>query len=827
MSKIYELDNKQDWYHNAAALAILLITFIVYNITKAPTLSFWDCGEFIACSYTLGIPHPPGTPLYIMLGRIFSIIPFHEDISANVNMLSAVTGAFAAMFAFLTTFKLIRWWWPSEEFSGWKKATAYIGSIVGSLMFAFGRTHWNNTVEAEVYTPAMLIMIVTIWLLLVWIEKRDSASSDKYLILISYLAFLSIGIHLTTFLIMPAVFLAVILFSERLRKDIRFYLAGFCLVLIAYSFESFVLASGVWLVVSIVGTIVKKDRIWKLSLGLVLAAIIGYSCQLYTPIRSAQQPSINQNNPSESYTAFNNFLERKQYMQESMITRAMTRRAELINQFGNYPRMGFWRFFSHQYGINGRPFAFLFVLGLLGLYELIRRKPEIGWPFLFMILLGTVVLVLYMNFADGTRQNPITGDGHIEVRDRDYFFTPGFVLFGIALGLGTAGLLEMARQSIMRKIAFLRTPIMVFVSALVLLVTAPVMANYHIADRSNNYIPYDFAKNYLDSCEPNSILFIAGDNDTFPIWCLQEVYGYRTDVTVVNLMLSNLPWYIKQIRDQKNIPLRFTDAQINSFVPQIYPNGRRVRVQDRVLDEILNVNQWQKSIYFAITIPHDMRQYNGASVQPNLIMQGLAYRLEPGKIAGKIDMEKNYDLYFNKFSYRSLADESVYKDERTKALTGNYTTGLQLMADSLRKIKQFDKAIALTKKAAEIVPYEYSSYNYLAQLYVEAGMEDKIPELVKQVPEDKEQDIYFIWGMAHKYEGHLQKANVRLRFVFENYPHFNDGFREYSRLLYESKHFTDLRKVIETWVNNNPDDAEAPKMLESLNRSLYTPAQDS
>ncbi len=827
MNIINELQGDKDRLHQGLAGFVLIFSLIIYTITKAPTLSFWDCGEFVTCSYILGIPHPPGTPFYIILGRLFSMLPLVSDIAARVNMLSAVTGGFAAFFAYLVTFRIIRMWWTKGDFTGWKRVSAYIGAFVGSMMFAFGRTHWNNSVEAEVYTPAMLVMMIVIWLLLRWIEKRHLASSDKLLYLITYLAFLSIGIHLTTFLIMPAVFLAIILFSKRLRKDIRFYITGCCLFLVAHNFELFAIATGLWLIICLVALLIKRERIWRLCFGMVLLTVLGFSCQLYTPIRSAQHPAINQNNPSSSYKAFNNFLERRQYGQESMFKRALTRRAELANQFGNFKRIGLWRFFSHQYGINGRSFAFIFVLGLLGLYEIIRRQPKFGWPFLIMILLGTVVLVWYMNFADGTRQNPVTGNGHIEVRDRDYFFTPGFVLFGIAIGIGVAALIDMARTSIMNKMAGLKTPIMIFVCALVLLSAAPIMANYHISDRTGNYIPYDFAKNYLDSCDPNSVLFIGGDNDTFPIWCLQNVYKYRTDVTVVNLALSNLDWYIIQIRDEMKVPLRWTDGQIRGLRNKMYPSGKKIRIQDQVLDEILNVNNWKRPVHFAITIPHDMRQYNGRSIQANMIMQGMVYRVEPGQIKGKIDMEKGYNLFFSKFSYRSLADKSVYKDERTLALTGNYTTGLQLMADSMRKVGRYDDAIMMAKKAIEVVPYEYSSYNYLATLYVETGQEFRIETILEQLPESQHKDVYFVWGMAYRYIGNLDKAAERMKITLEKYPHFNDAFREYSRLLYDSGKFNELRSLIQAWIANNKDDTEAPQMLDALNKSHPAQKQDS
>jgi len=817
-----------DRVHAALAGLVLIFTFLIYNATKAPTLSFWDCGEFIACSYILGIPHPPGTPLYILIGRVFTMIPFHADISARVNMLSAMSGAFAAMFAYLVTYRLIGLWYLNRKPSGWSKAIAHIGAMVGASMFAFGRTHWNNSMEAEVYTPAMLVLMVSFWLVLRWQERSREQKSDKYLILIMYLAFLSIGIHMTTFLFMPAFFLIVLLFSPRLRKDYRFYITCALLFLISISVDfvfenSYFILNGVWFLALVAGSLLTRQYLWRFSLMLFLAAVMGFSTQLYTPIRSAQKPSINQNNPSESFSTFKKFLERKQYGQESMLSRAMTRRGEWKNQLGTHQRMGFWGFFSYQYGINGRYFGVLFVLGLLGLFELARRRPKVGGPLILMIILGTLFLVWYMNFADGTKQDPITGEGHIEVRDRDYFFTPGFVLFGIAIGLGLAGLMEMAHETLSKMKKSFKTPIMAIMSLLVLLAAVPLKANYFFCDRSGNYIPYDFAHNLLTSCNDDAILFIGGDNDTFPVWCLQEVYGARPDVTAVNLALSNTDWYMKQVKNEMGIPLRWTDSQIDALRHRVSSDGRMYRIQDQVLDEVITVNRWERPINFSLTVGSESRRYRGRDLSNHLIMQGLIYRLVRGERPGAIDMEKTRDLFYDKFQFRSLADTTVYKDERTRSLAGNYTTALVLMSDSLKKTGRFDEAVKLTRKAIELVPFEYQTHNYLTQLYVEAGYQDSIPSLMRQVPADRVHEIYFIYGISEKYQGNRDRAKEILGKTVEMFPHYRDAFREYAKLLYEDNQMDLLRKVAGSWLQKNPDDDDTRRMMEDMFRTPRQP----
>ncbi|HXW00340.1 MAG TPA: DUF2723 domain-containing protein, partial [Anaerolineae bacterium] len=135
----------------------MLGSLVVYIKTMAPTVSFWDCGEFIAVSAILGIPHPPGAPLYVMIGRIFSIIPIFEDISARVNLLSALSSAFAALFCYLCGVRILKHWFKNN-LTSFNKLLLYGGSVSGAFMAAFGLTNWNNSVEAEVYGLAMVFM---------------------------------------------------------------------------------------------------------------------------------------------------------------------------------------------------------------------------------------------------------------------------------------------------------------------------------------------------------------------------------------------------------------------------------------------------------------------------------------------------------------------------------------------------------------------------------------------------------------------------------------------------------------------------------------------
>jgi len=196
------------------ALGVLGVTLVVYTLTKAPTLSFWDCGEFITASYVLGIPHPPGYPLYTLMGRVFSILPLFADIATRVNFLSSLSNAFTALFGYLAAVRVLRLWFRKDN-SPYSRMLIYAGAASGAFFLAFGLTQWNNSVEAEVYGLTMLIFMAILWLALIYYENRGTLSANRILVLVVYQATLGIGVHLTVFMVLPAVGLLFIL-----KKDV-------------------------------------------------------------------------------------------------------------------------------------------------------------------------------------------------------------------------------------------------------------------------------------------------------------------------------------------------------------------------------------------------------------------------------------------------------------------------------------------------------------------------------------------------------------------------------------------------------------------------------
>ncbi|MFQ5486552.1 MAG: DUF2723 domain-containing protein, partial [Desulfobacterales bacterium] len=187
---------------------IFLIALVVYGMTVAKTTSYWDCGEFITCSYILGVPHPPGSPLYILIGRIFTMLPFFSDIGLRVNIISVLVSAFTIMFTYLIIVRLMREWRGIPQAME-EKLIIYTGGIVGALGLAFSDSFWFNAVEAEVYAVSMFFTAFVVWLILVWLEKAEEPVNDKYLMLIAYLIGLATGVHLLNILAIPTLFLII------------------------------------------------------------------------------------------------------------------------------------------------------------------------------------------------------------------------------------------------------------------------------------------------------------------------------------------------------------------------------------------------------------------------------------------------------------------------------------------------------------------------------------------------------------------------------------------------------------------------------------------
>lgn len=635
----------EKWYRRPQVLiaaGVFVLTLAVYVLTLNPTTPFWDAGEFITTSHIVGVPHQPGTPMYVLMGRVFDILFGQADITTAsmqtawaVNFMSAFFSALAVMFIYLVIWELAR---RSDPDSGW---LAHIGGVVGALFLAFSETFWNNAIEAEVYGLSAFMMACLTWLAIRWYDYREREGANQLLLLMVYLLGLGVGFHLGSILVYPGIFLLVVLATKRELPlyDLMLMSAG----LAVFLFSTTTRDNGAVILLLISYAVVVGIRaVQGRNFALIGSALffIGLTVHLIMMVRAGADPApyINQTAP-DTFEKMMTVIRREQYPPIN----PFERRAPLGWQFGYYYNYLFNQFYFLGDGANlltkvttvlGPIF-----LALVGLFQGLRRvRPLIFVPLVNYLFNGEI-LTLYLNFTNH------------EVRDRDYFYFAAFMFFSVFIGLGAAALLRYAvggeGQSAEEAskagrnwrvdIPWVKPSGLAMATAVVLLVVTllpitPGHTKYFEHDNSDNRIAYEYAWNILAGLDENTIIFTNGDNDTFPIWYLQQVEKFRTDVTVVNLSLVNLPWYIKQLKHDAEMPLAmsYSDEKIDELRHKIYEDpktGERqfIMIKDYVVHDIITTNHAQAGfpVFFAVTIPQD----NMARYFPNLQMEGMAYRL--------------------------------------------------------------------------------------------------------------------------------------------------------------------------------------------------------
>lgn len=554
-------------YGYAALIAGLVL--VVYVLTLAPTTAFWDTSEYIAAARTLGIPHPPGNPLFVVLAHVFGLLPLAASYAVRINLFAAVTSALAAGFWFLVA---ERWLRTLVEDRVLRLAAAAAGVLVG----AFSWTVWNqSTVNEKVYTVSLFWMALATWLAVHWGDDAPGPHRDRWLVLITYVIALNSTNHMMGVLAAPALAVYVLWTDWRIITRPWAVTMGWFLFMAvsgawqetlawlfgpAGSVAGGLSAGSVVVVVVTLGLLAwaaaKDFRNPLLYLG-ILAVLVGVSLNyVFLPIRAAQFPPINEGEPVGFFSrALMDVLNRVQYQKPSVFVKPWAPYTEprdlglFLSQLGNY-----WQYFTWQFArdwpdaVRGFLTAVFAVTGLSGLWRLLQRDRRAGVAAGAMLFTLTIALVFYLNFKYGfsyPNRPDIDANTMREVRERDYFFMGSFAFFGtlVAAGLGAAAS-EAVRQFRSRLAA-----IPVFALALI-----PLVANRLTASRAHETAAYDFAVDLLQSVEPYGILITAGDNDTFPLWFAQEVEGVRTDVTLVNLSLANTDWHLRQIRRRETPP---------------------------------------------------------------------------------------------------------------------------------------------------------------------------------------------------------------------------------------------------------------------------------
>ncbi|MFL5404123.1 MAG: protein O-mannosyl-transferase family, partial [Gemmatimonadales bacterium] len=586
-----------------------------------------------------------------------------------------------------------------------------------------------NSNETEVYAVATFTIAAMGWLAHVWRVHRGTERAPRVLLLILYLAGVSIGNHLLALLAGPAVIMFMVSTlhttpaatpSQRREEWAQLaVLAGVWALLIGTGLGSSGLIAMGGICFLAAGAFALSGNAGGFALLALLIAAIGVTPYLYLYIRSAQHPPINEAAPA-TFDALLAVIRRAQYpprtpLDDPTVSHGPDNPGRTLGILG-IQLTDYIVYFTWQWAKSAAAWLqviFTLIFTALGIRGAIahRRADRPAWWLLAMLFLVTGLgLVIYMNFKPGFGRwfdSYPSGNAH-EVRERDYFFVVSFIVWGIWAGMG---LVVLARALMTRAPAARR-----LAPALLLLAIMPVALNWDAASRRHGpdaRLAADFAYDLLNTVAPYGVLFTYGDNDTFPLWWAQEVAGIRQDVTVICLALANTDWYMRQLRDApvrrvdpKNLPPiwrgamipppasplhTMTDSMIAAamsgyVVPQdqqitLGPLTRTLKAGTFLLpNDILTLsvvqhNVGRRPIVWAITAG---REFGGLS--DYVIQQAMGYALQSTKpdttlpaldlrrLAGApLDIPTTERLVWDTYRYAGLLEGDVTKLESTSA----------------------------------------------------------------------------------------------------------------------------------------------------------------
>ncbi|MCU7494869.1 MAG: DUF2723 domain-containing protein [Ignavibacteria bacterium] len=202
-------------------LLVFVTAAVIYFLTVQPSVSFWDPGEIASASYSLMVPHPPGGPMWLIVGRLFSMIPFAGNIGLRINSLSVIASCFAVMLLYLVAVKIIESYRSREYKSSSEALLTYLPAATGALAFAFCDTFWFNALEANYFAVSTLLYSLVVWLMMLWHERYNSPDNEKYIILMAYIIGISAGVHLMSMLAILT-FVGVLVMKKYVTDEVMY-----------------------------------------------------------------------------------------------------------------------------------------------------------------------------------------------------------------------------------------------------------------------------------------------------------------------------------------------------------------------------------------------------------------------------------------------------------------------------------------------------------------------------------------------------------------------------------------------------------------------------
>jgi len=480
----------------------------------------------------MGIPHPPGTLLYVALGRGWIVASgWLLGAARAMNVLSAVATAAAGA---LTT------WMIAREARSTRGAGGAWGAVASGLVAGWMCSAWANATESEVYAVALLHVVA---MLACALRAADAGDDERWLALTAYLMALAPALHLSALVGAPAAIAVAARRADGRWSGHRLLMLGGTLVAAAGIGRMSTALVVVGALLIVIGT-TRAPQPVRASLTLLPLVALATSALLIMLVRARHDPLLNQGDPS-TWSALADVVARRQYPVGGL----WPRRAPVWLQLANIVQYADWQVaMGWGRGIfttvpRVLAAVLYLVLGTLGWRAMRHDAPRLARLLVVLAVCGSLGVAVYLNLQPG---NSIgwgllpEGTPH-EARERDYFFVLAFWAWGCFAGWGA---LALARR--------VRRPPLALVAALV-----PLAGNWFVVDRSSEpaaSAPRRFAHALLADAPPNAVLFTSGDNDSYPLWYLQQVEGMRPDVQVVALPLLPAQWYTQEVTDRAKLP---------------------------------------------------------------------------------------------------------------------------------------------------------------------------------------------------------------------------------------------------------------------------------
>ena len=521
---------------SAGALGAAVL-FVIYALTLAPDVTFWDAGEFIAAARTLGVPHPPGTPLFILLLNVWAKLLFFLPSAVATNLFSACCTAVAAG----VSARLVQ------------RSTGSSHMAIAAALAAGGMSSvWLNATETEVYAASLVLAVVTIYAA----ERAGRADDERWTYLTAYLMALAVPLHLSALVVAPVAIVLASYTTQGIRWRRAVVLAGtFVLVMGIGRISPWMIVAGALIVVggvlghpsSVVrqdaSSVVRQDtssvmRRAALPFSVLLLVLVASSALLFMYVRAQFDPGINQGNP-DTLSALADVIARRQYAVAPM----WPREAPVWVQLANFGQYADWQI-ALSFGPTVLPSILrtlgtvIFVaLGYRGATTLWRVDRRFSIATLALFLCGALGVLVYLNLHAG----PSIGYGILpdntvrEARERDYFFVFAFWTWGLWAGIGAISMAARWSRPAWTGI---------------LVACLPIVLNWRAVTRRGEpeqSLPRALAEALLESAPRNAVLFVMGDNDSYPLWYAQQVRKVRRDVAVVTIPLLPTEWYRSEL----------------------------------------------------------------------------------------------------------------------------------------------------------------------------------------------------------------------------------------------------------------------------------------